>query len=302
MKFLHIIYRILLIASLVMVMHQAFAQGSDFSWWNKKHDWNAGDEPWFRQMTTSAAYFGPNALPVPKMREGLISPYYNVEVRPEIHLSKGDNTYNLYTAIQIPFKGVASFEVFLVPLEYYSMDTITRDDRRARSYDPSGFAGGDFWFGTNFQMVKDKIYFPDIIFSAYFKTASGTNLGNARYTDTPGYYILLNAGKSVYTSGELTLRLFGHLGTYIWQTHSNVNTQDDAWTYGIGVSAKYNELLFRTIFTGYQGYLDNGDRPSVFRFQFGTEKQGLNWQLNYQYGIHDFDYQSVGISLIYKWK
>ncbi len=301
MKYLYNTFRLLLFVILLILVNQASAQDDDLSWWNKKHNWHSGDEPWFRQMNASASYFGPNALPVPKMREGLISPYYQVEIRPEMHLSKGDDTYDLYTEFQIPFKGVASFEVFLVPIEYYSMDTITRDHRRARSLDPSGFAGGDFWFGTNFQILKDKTYLPDIIASAYYKTASGTNLSNARYTDTPAYYMLINFGKNIFKNDKFTLRIFGHLGTYIWQTLSNVNSQDDSWVYGIGVSANYNKYFFRTIFTGYHGYLNNGDRPNVFKAQLGTIKQGLNWQFFYQYGIHDFAYQSVGVSLIYKW-
>ena len=286
---------------LILISIQNLYAQDDYTWWNEKHNWNTGDEPWFRQMNTSAAYFGPNALPIPQMREGIISPYYSVELRPEMHLSKGDDTYNLYTSLQIPFKGIASFEVFLVPFEYYEMDTITRDERKARSYDPTGTAGGDFWFGTNFQILKNKNNFPDIIASFYFKTASGTNLSNARYTDTPGYYMLINMGKDIVEKEKYTIRAFGHLGTYIWQTQSNTNSQDDAIAYGVGLSAKYQKYVMRAVYTGYYGYLDIGDRPSVFRFQLGTEKEGFNWQMRYQLGISDFDYNSFGLSLIYKW-
>ncbi|MCK5846703.1 MAG: hypothetical protein KAG84_04635 [Bacteroidales bacterium] len=299
--YLSIFLRRVFIAVFLLVLVQQISAQGDFSWWNEKHDWHQGDEPWFRQMNTSAAYFGPNALPVPDMREGLISPLFKVEFRPEMHLSKGDNTYNLYTSLQIPFKGIASFEMFLVPIEYYSMDTITRDERMARSYDPTGTAGGDFWFGTNFQVVKGMKYFPDIIASFYFKTASGTNLSNARYTDTPGYYALINMGKNIISNKKIALRAFGNIGSYIWQTQSNTNSQNDAIAYGLGISAKYDMYLLRAIYTGYYGYLNIGDRPSVFRLQVGTEKEGFNWQLRYQIGIHNFDYNSFGISLLYKW-
>ena len=300
MIILTITKRISFVLLALIIVPQLFAQ-DDYTWWNEKHGWETGDEPWFRQMNTAAAYFGPNALPVPELREGLISPYYEVELRPEMHLSTGDNTYDLYTSLQIPFKGIASFEIFLVPIEYYEMDTITRDERRARSYDPTGTAGGDFWFGTNFQILKDKKILPDLIASFYFKTASGTNLSNARYTDTPGYYMLVNMGKDIIKVSDVTVRAFMHLGTYIWHTQSNVNSQDDAIAYGFGVSAKYKKILFRSVFTGYNGYLKDGDRPSVFRLQLGSNKDGFNWQLRYQLGIRDFDYSSYGVSLIYKW-
>ena len=118
----------------------------DMTWWNEKHNWD-GLTPWFRMMTTSAAYFGPNALPVPEVMEGKPATAYEFEFRPEAHLSTGDQTYNLYTRIEVPIGARASFESLIVPVEYYKMDTITRDERLARTYNPEGVAGGDFWFG-----------------------------------------------------------------------------------------------------------------------------------------------------------
>ncbi len=269
-------------------------------WWGIKHNWD-GHTPWFNMMTTSAAYMGPNALPIPQLREGLVENQFQFEFRPEAHFSKGDDTYNLYTSFITPLRGIASFEVFLVPFEYYKMDTITRDERLARSYNAEGHAGGDFWFGTNIQIVKDK-RFPDLLFSAYFKTASGTNLADARYTDAPGYYLLLNAGKSIIINKEknIQLRFFGHLGTFIWQTWSDINSQDDAVVYGIGARIQNSKYFFKADFSGYHGYLNNGDRPNAIRMQTGTYNNKLNIIARYQIGINDFDYQTIGVSLIYQ--
>ena len=135
---------------------------------------------------------------------------FQFEFRPEAHLSKGDDTYNLYTSFIAPLKGVASFEVFLVPSEYYKMDTLIRDERFARNYNAEGYAGGDFWFGTNIQIVKGK-KFPDLLFSAYFKTASGTKLEDARYTDAPTYYLLVNGGKSLMLKKEKNIEWSRHI-------------------------------------------------------------------------------------------
>ena len=275
-------------------------QKGDLDWWTDKHNWD-GHTPWFNMMTTSAAYLGPNALPVPSLREGLVEQQYSVEFRPEAHLSKGDQTYNLYTSVILPLGGVASFEVFLVPVEYYKMDTLTRDERLARNYNAEGQAGGDFWFGTNVQILKGK-RFPDMVFSAYFKTASGTNLSDARYTDAPAYYFLLNAGKTIYynTDTKFKIRVYGNIGAYIWQTWSSNHSQDDALTYGLGVRFEKPKYFARMNFAGYYGYLNNGDRPNVLRVQAGTHNRKLNVVARYQMGLNDFEYHTFGLALIYQ--
>ena len=288
---------------LLLVAVNLYAQSRDnMQWWNDKHNWD-GYTPWFNMMTTSAAYFGPNALPVPDIREGRVADAYKFEFRPEAHLSKGDQTYDFYTSLIIPLANVASFEVFIVPFEYYKMDTLTRDERLVRSYNPVGHAGGDFWFGTNIQLVKDRA-FPDLLFSAYFKTASGTNLDDARYTDAPAYYLMLNAGKTIWEQKEraLKLRLFGSLGVYIWQTWNVHHSQDDAIAYGLGLRLENKSFFSRLSFAGYSGYINNGDRPNVLRFQLGTQHRTLNWIFKYQYGITDFDYHTLSLALVFSLK
>ncbi len=274
------------------------AQDSDnFDWWITKHNWDYHTQ-WNHYMTTSAAYFGPNALPVPDLRDGRVEQEYRFEFRPEAHISKGDKTYDIYTSIVAPLGNVASFQVFLVPSEYYFMDTLTRDERFARHKDAKGYAGGDFWFGTNIQIVKDK-RFPDLIFSAYFKTASGTTLSDARYTDTPAYYLLLNAGKEVKQYGKSKLRIYGHIGVYIWQTWSDVNSQDDAFAYAFGAKF-YNPNYYATAeLSSYHGYLNVGDRPAVLRFQYGFIGNNNEWVFRYQAGIYDFKYHSFSVAYIY---
>ena len=296
----HDFYKRILIFLILSLSFQQMlkAQSGDLDWWTDKHNWD-GHTPWFNMMTTSAAYFGPNALPVPELRDGLVEQEYSFEFRPEAHLSTGDQTYDLYTSFIAPLAGVASFEVFLVPIEYYKMDTLTRDERLARNFNAEGNAGGDFWFGTNIQLLKNR-RFPDLIFSAYFKTASGTNLTDARYTDAPAYYLLLNGGKTIVLNDDknIQLRVFAHLGAYIWQTWSKEHSQDDALAYGIGARLQSPKYFCKMAFSGYHGYLNNGDRPNVFRAQLGTYNRTMNFVLKYQYGINDFDYQSIGLSTI----
>jgi hypothetical protein len=308
------ITRIFLMGTVILFLFPLLLPAQeDMSWWNDKHNWD-GITPWFRMMTTSSAYMGPNALPVPELMEGRPGTAYEFEFRPEAHLSKGDQTYNIYTRIELPIGDRASFESFIVPVEYYKMDSITRDERLARNYNAEGIAGGDFWFGTNVQVLRQGTHRrPDVQMSFYFKTASGTNLSDARYTDAPAYYILVNAGQMLYTSasenknGTFYIRAFGNIGTYIWQTHSDVHNQDDAITYGLGISMQDEYKYIRLVWAGYWGYIDNGDRPMVLRLQLGTRdlfkadtgKSKLFWSLRYEAGLKDFEYHTIGFGLTY---
>ncbi len=292
-------FKVIIIGFLSLFTLPLLAQNYNFDWWIAKHHWD-GHIQWNHMMNTSAAYFGPNALPVPDLRDGRVSSQYRFEIRPEAQLSKGDQTYDLYTSFIAPLgKNIASFEVFLVPSEYYKLDTITRDKRLARHINAEGYCGGDFWFGTNIQIVRDK-RFPDLVFSAYFKTASGTNLSDARYTDAPAYYMLLNAGKDIYQNKDNTLRLYGHLGAYIYQTWSDTNSQDDAYAYALGIKYSSPNFYLTAELSAYHGYLNNGDQPAVLRFQYALKKEHFDWRWRYQYGIHDFEYQSFSFAMIYK--
>lgn len=272
----------------------------DYTWWNATHNYD-GYSPWYYYLKTSAAYWGPNALPIPYLNQGLISQKYSFELRPEAHLSKGDKTYDLFSSLKIPLGERADFEVFLVPIEHFSMDSVTRHERYVRHIDASGFAGGDFWFGTNFMLLKEKSNRPSIIASAYFKTASGTAMEYIRYTDAPGYYLNLSFGKNIYKSQDKknTLRIFGQGGFYAYQTWDPLHNQDDCVSYGLGARFSSESYWIKAALAGYYGYLDNGDRPAVIRFQLGTQREKLNFAVKYQGGIHDFKYQTIGISSIY---
>lgn len=295
---LNSIFLILLLS--IIYIKPIKAQDDDYTWWNIKHNWD-GVSSWTSMLKVFPAYFGPNALPVPELRTGLIEDQFRIEFRPEIHHSTGDLTVNLFTSFIAPIGKRASFEVFLVPSEYFKMDTLTRDDRFTRKEKPEGYAGGDFWFGTNIQLIKNR-NFPDLLFSAYFKTASGTNLVNARYTDSPAYFVLLNAGKDLTLYKSLKARIYANIGTYIWQMYINQNNQnqDDALQYGIGIKHYTSKFFVKTDLTGYFGYLNLGDRPLVFRLQTGLFLSKADIAFRYQIGLNDYDYQSFALSYTYK--
>ncbi len=277
-------------------------KSQDMQWWNNKHNWDQHTH-WTQYLTISPDFFGPNALPIPEFGNGNIKDKLEFENGFYQHFSKGDYTANFYSHLSIPFGKKVVVESYMVPVEYFKLDTITRDKRAVRDIDAEGFASGDVYFGTKIQIIENHEKLPDIALGLSFKTASGSQLKNARYTDTPGYFFDLSFGKDIKTKQNLIkkIRLYGTIGFFSWQTYMENNQQNDAIIYGCGFDTELAKVKFSNSFGGYYGYLNNGDRPMVYRLALLTSThKTFVYKLSYQYGINDFQYQTVGLSLIYK--
>ncbi len=295
-------YRRTRICLLLIMVFSAFdGSAQDFSWWNKAQNWD-GITPWHQYITTASNHMGPNSLPVPQIKKGLISNDTEIEYGIFSHLSNGDNTQNFMLKLYLPLaKDKAALEIYGVPVEYFKMDFQTRDDRGCRDYDGEGFAGGDIYFGTILQLVGKKEHFPDVTLSLNCKTASGNNFRNARFTDTPGYFFDLSFGKT-FSKQEKGInnstRLYGTVGFYGYQTYSESHRQDDAVMYGTGITIRKGSFSLDNAFGGYYGYIGNGDRPFVYRFSFTKIGKQMNLRISYQLGIIDLDYHSIGFTMI----
>ncbi|MCF8298328.1 MAG: hypothetical protein K9J13_12350, partial [Saprospiraceae bacterium] len=265
------------------------------------HNWD-NHTHWTQYLTVSPDYFGPNALPVPEIANGKIKDKLEFENGLYQHFSKGDYTANCFSHLSIPIEEKVVIESYMVPVEYFKFDTLIRDKRATREIDGEGFASGDVYFGTRIQIIENHKKLPDIALGLSFKTASGSQLRNARYTDTPGYFFDLSFGKDLKTNKKLfeNLRVYGVLGFYSWQTYMENNQQNDAILYGGGFEMEFSKLKINNSLGGYYGYLNNGDRPMVYHFDLLTSiHNSFMYKLSYQYGINDFPYQTVGLSLIY---
>jgi hypothetical protein len=277
---------------------QINAQDDGYEWWNKKHNWD-GVTNWWKYMTYSPAYLGPNALPVPEIRNALIEKRVNLETRTDFYFSKGDNTQDLFLRLRVPlWDGRICMEMYGVPVEHFVMDTITRDERAARDYDAQGWAAGDLYIATLIQLLRGHKKWPDILLGITLRTATGGGLGDARYTDTPGYFFDLSAGKTFAVSPNLNLRPYVMLGFYVWQTNRDDYRQDDAFLYGLGLSL-YNETFECNVkYGGYKGYIGNGDAPMVLRANAIYKFPKMHLKLSFQQGLQDFDYSSFSFATI----
>ncbi|MFM7216520.1 MAG: hypothetical protein ACKO1U_00725 [Bacteroidota bacterium] len=291
------VYSLLVFLSIQGAM-PVFAQ-EDFTWWNDIHAWD-GVTPWVSYMTVSPSYFGPNALPVPELRNGLIDSIGRAEADAGAFWSSGDETYDSRLRLSIPVaRGKVTLESYVVPVEFYSMDTITRDVRAARDRDGKGRAGGDIHFSTQVAILKDRARWPDLEFEAAFRTASGTRLGAARYTDAPGYHFSVSGGRDLkQLKGGMTLRLYGCAGFYAFQTYDPRQLQNDCFLWGAGIDIRNRHWCLSNQLTGYAGHQSNGDRPMVFRSNLQLMGGKSDAIIRFQWGLQDFAYTSLHIGWI----
>ena len=275
---------------------------AQYEWWVETHNWD-GVTHWSNYIITSPAYMGPNALPVTEISNGTIYPEAYFEGAVDAHFSQGDDTQNIYGKLYFPFLDCkVAFQSYVVALEHYQMTEETRDERYARTYSGEGWIGGDIYLGALIQIVKDRGKWPDILFTANFKTASGGKLHDARYTDSPGYSFDLSIGKSYILKGneQKNLRPYIMLGFYSWQTHREDYMQNDAFLYGAGLDWNIKRLLIANQLGGYAGYIDDGDKPVVYRLKFLIQRPKWNYKFAFQQGLNDFEYSSFRISAAFK--
>jgi hypothetical protein len=274
---------------------------TDISWWEEKHNFD-GTRFWSSYLTMSPKYLGPNALPVPEFHGSEIPNQKEISIGTEVHHSTGDKTANLHCFLNYPlFNEKASIYVEYRPIEIYRTDTITRDLRASRQFNPEGHSSGDLYVSTHIQLLKDHEKWPDFSIGIGLKTASGTGLKGARHTDTPGYWFELGLGKSILTGlNKLrSIELYSRIGFYAYQTYLENHRQNDAFLYGAGIDLEIGKLRICNQLTGFHGYLDNGDSPLVYRMILKpSTARRVSGYILLQQGLKDFQYTSARLALV----
>jgi hypothetical protein len=271
----------------------------DYSWWNKLHGWQPGMPGWRSYLIISPGYMGPNALPVPEVKKGIVEAGNNVEFGMDFHFMKGDPTQDLFARY---YRSIAdnkvAIEFYGVIVEHYAMSTAIRDKRFARDFDGKGFTNGDLYFSTLIQVIKGK-KFPDTMLRMACRTASGNQLDAARFTDSPGYFFDLSFSKEyVGNSEKYSFLPFASVGFNSWQIYDDVNVQDDAYMYGIGGEVKCSRWTFTNSLSGYSGYKKVHDQPIVYTFDLKHSYKNHAIRLQYLHGFRDWNYNTIKLSLI----
>lgn len=255
---------------------------------------------WTRYLTVTPNKFGPNALPVPKLGNGLIDSVFTLQGSFIYHHNKGDKSPAIYAAASLPLGKKVTLEFAGVLAEYYNLSPELRYERRTFQLRGEGFTIGDLYLKTHVQLLKNNQKWPDLSFHMSFKTTTGGSLQEARYTDTHGYQLSLASGKNIpLTDLNGHVRLYGHLGFFSWQTYHVLHRQDDALMYGAGIEVQLSNYSLKHELTGYHGYRKLGDQPLVYRLEITQDKK-QKISFSYQYGIRDFDYHSFAINYFFK--
>lgn len=276
-----------------------FGMAEDWMWWNIKHGWQVGMPSWRTFIHITPGYLGPNALPVPEVKKGVVVPGSNFEIGADFHFMKGDPTQNISGKFYRAFAdNKVAIEVYGVVLEHYAMSDTIRDERVARDYDGKGIAVGDLYFATMIQLWKGR-RFPDAMVRMAGRTASGGHLDAARYSDAPGYFFDMSFSKSYGgPNGKMTFVPYASAGFYSWQTNDDMNLQNDAYMYGAGADLRWPRWTLSNSLSGYTGYKKERDRPMVYTCDL-KRKVGKNmFRIQYLYGIRDWRYQTVKLSVI----
>jgi len=294
--------RTLLFSALALACNFRVSAQEDYAWWNELHQWD-GVTPWNQYLVIAPKYFGPNALPVPEVGNGRADSLFKFEAAVGGHYSRGDKTSDALLRFVAPFcDGRVSLAAAVVPVEFYRMDTVTRDVRAARDRDGRGRAGGDIHFTTCVQLVRDHEIFPDVALEIALRTASGTRLGAARYTDGPGYHMDVSFGKSIVPSEGhvIGVRTYFMAGFYSYQTFDVQQLQNDCILYAAGFDLSNEDIVWSHQLAGYSGYKHNGDQPLVYRSNFRWIGRRLDGLLQIQVGLHDFEYRSIHTGVCWK--
>lgn len=253
----------------------------------------------------SPMWFGPYAQPIPQLREAEISSMPVADAIALTSISRVDRSLASYLDVEVPFLSkAASIRLYGYLLDAYDVSPEVAA-LRGMEGGLRGAEVGDLYLQTRIRVLRegDNIR-PNLILNITLKTASPRSVVSRRSFDTPGYYFHLEGGKDFSMRGSFihTLRLNMMAGFMCWETGGSL--QNDAYLYGLSLTAKSKKLSATMELSGYTGWMhfrygeDYGDRPVSVR---GTISYGLSSRLSlqarYEHGLRDYPHQVLGIGL-----
>ena len=239
------------------------------------------------------AYFGPNALPIIDMSDGLVSRDLRAELACEGYIGyHNNNTVDLFARVHVPlFTRWANLTVWMPVYGWYEQ------------YDGKGSGAGDVYISTDIQILhnewfkSDKArYIPQMTLRLGMKTASGEQFERRRHYDCPGYFFDAAIGQT-FTMGPLSLRLAGSAGFLCWQTDNG--RQNDAVMYGLQANLRHEYVSLQATWGGYVGWERHGDAPMSIKARVAGHAKGFEPYVQYQYGIKDYPFHQIRVGLVY---
>jgi hypothetical protein len=276
---------------LCFTLPHAWAQ--DFQWWANHVGWD-GSRPYQHYLQLSPEGMGPNALPVPPMHRFLWDTTSCFQGQLTAFRHPGELTIASELALRWQASHWFRLGIRVIPLEFFETSREVKERRNIfwDAYEDR-LAGGDFYIESAIRLPPAWLLglHGEIRFG--LKTASGTHLGAARYTDTPGYYVDMAFAGTIAPRHSWELMA----GLYVYQTYEDLSRQNDAFLWGLGHRWDFGKSYLFHHLRGYAGYLRDGDVPVVYELEWGL-RAGRAWHflVVVGHGLHHypFTYSTLG--------
>ncbi len=239
------------------------------------------------------AFFGPNALPIIDMSDGLTDNHLRLELAADGYIGfQNNNTVDIFARVRAPlFTRWANLSVWMPVYGWY------------KQYDGTGSGAGDVYISTDVQVLHNEWfhspnakYIPQMTVRLGMKTASGEQFERRRHYDCPAYFFDLAMGQSIPLKA-LTLRFAGSVGFLCWQTDNG--RQNDAVMYGLQAQLRHEFFSLQATWGGYVGWERYGDAPMSIKARAAGHVKGFEPYVQYQYGIKDYPFHQIRVGLVY---
>lgn len=269
----------------------SFSYAQTAEWWNNNVHWD-GITHWSKYIMIAPKYMGPNALSVPLINNGSNDSLRSLGITGHFHFSNGDNTQNivLYGNYTTPNNNI-SIDAQFVPYEQFQMSHAIKTERKTFYLDYYlKRVVGDVIANTTIQLFREKRDKFQLAVRLGVRMPSGGGLTLARYGDVPGYWIDIGSGIPFRNSNW---KWIGMAGFFVWQINVDQHRQDDAFVFGTGFERNSKGLRLQAYITGYSGWQNNGDRPTLIRVNAEKKARRIIYIFRLQQGLHDYEYFSV---------
>lgn len=273
-----------------------FACTQDYNWWANNVGWD-GRTHWRNYIIYSPKFLGPNALPIPTLRDGQTDSTLTFGSSARLYQAKGDLTFaqSFYLSYPTENKKI-SFDIFWVPREIYQTSHEWKTIRKVHfpAYNER-HAMADIIFNTIFQLTREQSKWMDLTFRSTFRFATSTHVNAARGTDAAGYSFDLTGGKSLTNH----LRMFGMIGFYVWQTNRDDYLQNDAFLFGLGIKYSSGKWDFSPQYRGYWGYIGDGDDNVAASLKINYSTKSFQIFTSISKGLEDNLYDSIECGVLF---